>query len=295
MKKKLFSLLLLAVVCCTTSLFAQQSSIKVDPVGEVDKVPVVVKKVGTYYILSSEVGKKVSYVPINLAKRFQKPATKLVISGIVGKVDTKTKSVGVPIKLTYSNLLTETTRNNPNQPKSEPKVEVEVAKEGDLVKGNVAVKGQKSKTLVKPTEEKTDKGPKQGVLTGGNKKIVKRPATTPKKANTNGKVNTSIKPKSSAKSSTTAPTTRGETIAGKKGIISKVGTEFIIKTKDGKHYAPGNSLELKYRKVGLQVIVSGEVGEIPPNVRMVGTPLKITSIKTVSGGRSKFKKKRRKK
>lgn len=78
-------------------------------------------------------------------------------------------------------------------------------------------------------------------------------------------------------------------ITNEQGIISKLGGKFIFKSaKDGKQYDPGNSLESKYKRVGSRVIVSGTVGEIPPNA--VGIPLTITNISPISSGRSGRKK-----
>lgn len=60
-------------------------------------------------------------------------------------------------------------------------------------------------------------------------------------------------------------------------IIAKAG-KFVINA-NGTHYAAGETLPDNYRKAGIKVIFSGEVGTIPDHIRMIGTPLKITNIK----------------
>ncbi len=50
----------------------------------------------------------------------------------------------------------------------------------------------------------------------------------------------------------------------------------------------------KYKKEGLRVTFSGWVGKIPPNVRMLGKPLKLTCICVSSSEQTKFKLTKRK-
>ena len=49
-----------------------------------------------------------------------------------------------------------------------------------------------------------------------------------------------------------------------------------------------------YKKEGLKVTISGVVGKIPPNFRMMGTPLKLTCICVTKAEQQKFKLKKRK-
>ncbi len=44
----------------------------------------------------------------------------------------------------------------------------------------------------------------------------------------------------------------------------------------------------EYKKDGLKITFSGVVGKIPPNVRMMGTPLKISSVWVSKTERKKF-------
>lgn len=46
----------------------------------------------------------------------------------------------------------------------------------------------------------------------------------------------------------------------------------------GSRYAP-DDLPEEFRQDGLAVVFSGRIGEIPPNVRMWGTPLELTAIR----------------
>jgi hypothetical protein len=45
----------------------------------------------------------------------------------------------------------------------------------------------------------------------------------------------------------------------------------------------------EYKKEGLKVTFNGWLGKIPPNVRMMGTPLKLTKIWVSSTEKKKFK------
>lgn len=69
--------------------------------------------------------------------------------------------------------------------------------------------------------------------------------------------------------------------------VTKVGEQFTLvpDDNDSQRYMPRN-LDLKYRKEGLKVVVSGNVFAIPANVRMIGTPLEITKIdvRNTTGG-----------
>ena len=70
-----------------------------------------------------------------------------------------------------------------------------------------------------------------------------------------------------------------ENLVDQKGTIKKLGSVgFVIVTEQpGTRYAPGN-LAKEFQQDQLRVVFSGEVGKIPPNVRLIGTPLKLTAI-----------------
>ena len=56
---------------------------------------------------------------------------------------------------------------------------------------------------------------------------------------------------------------------------------FLVEVADeSRRYAPLN-LEESFKKEGLQVKVSGVVGKVPPNVRMIGTPFMVRTIDTI--------------
>ncbi len=70
-----------------------------------------------------------------------------------------------------------------------------------------------------------------------------------------------------------------------KGIIKKMSADpnvYIIETDNGNNsvsrYLPA-TLPDAFKKEGLAVIVSGTIGKIPANVRMMGTPLTLDEIK----------------
>ena len=70
-----------------------------------------------------------------------------------------------------------------------------------------------------------------------------------------------------------------EKLVNQKGTIKKLGSVgFVIVTKQpGTRYAPSN-LAKEFQQDQLPVVFSGEVGKIPPNVRLIGTPFKLTAI-----------------
>ncbi|MFP6618874.1 MAG: hypothetical protein VB877_05980 [Pirellulaceae bacterium] len=70
-----------------------------------------------------------------------------------------------------------------------------------------------------------------------------------------------------------------EKLVDQKGTIKKLGSVgFVIVTEQpGTRYAPSN-LAKEFQQDQLRVVFSGEVGKIPPNVRLIGTPFKLTAI-----------------
>lgn len=67
--------------------------------------------------------------------------------------------------------------------------------------------------------------------------------------------------------------------------VSKVADIYILTPVDNpnQRYAPIN-LETLYQKENVAVTISGVVGSIPPNARLVGTPFQIRSIEFANGG-----------
>ena len=65
------------------------------------------------------------------------------------------------------------------------------------------------------------------------------------------------------------------------GAVQQLGTEIFIIIDDvaeSRHYAPTN-LPNEFKQHGLRVLFSGHTREIPPNVRMAGIPLDLSSIR----------------
>jgi len=65
--------------------------------------------------------------------------------------------------------------------------------------------------------------------------------------------------------------------------MQQMGVDFVF-LPDG---APSQRYLLKnlpsdFQQDGLRVRISGEIGEIPPNVRLIGTPLTIRQIERLS-------------
>lgn len=82
---------------------------------------------------------------------------------------------------------------------------------------------------------------------------------------------------------TGAPSRSSGTLRDERGTIREVGSgagQFgIVPDFDtGTRFAP-DRLPDEFKTDGLRVIFSGRVGEIPPNVRMWGTPLELTGIR----------------
>ena len=77
----------------------------------------------------------------------------------------------------------------------------------------------------------------------------------------------------------------GRSVTNEKGSIRAVSAEqgwygIVPDSDEGTVYAP-EGLPEELKRDGLRVVFSGEVGEIPPNVRMWGTPLKLTKIEAL--------------
>ena len=70
-----------------------------------------------------------------------------------------------------------------------------------------------------------------------------------------------------------------EKLVDQQGTIQKIGSVGFVIVPDQKRtrYAPSNLAE-DFQQNGQRVLFSGEVGKIPPNVRLIGTPFKLTAI-----------------
>ncbi len=68
-----------------------------------------------------------------------------------------------------------------------------------------------------------------------------------------------------------------KTVKDVKGKMMKKANKWVI-SSGNTHYLPERALAKDYQVEGVQVVFSGKVGKIPPNVRMLGTPIKISAI-----------------
>ena len=82
-------------------------------------------------------------------------------------------------------------------------------------------------------------------------------------------------------SASSTPGTKDD-VVDQKGTVRKVVDTFVIElaSDPSTRYQPDN-LPAPFRLEGLPVIFSGRTSEVPPNVRMVGNPIHITSIRRV--------------
>lgn len=71
-------------------------------------------------------------------------------------------------------------------------------------------------------------------------------------------------------------------------IFAEDAVVIIIEGKDSERYA-SPQLPDEWKKDSLRLTFSGKVGEIPPNIRMIGTPLKLSCISTTAAEAKKFK------
>ncbi len=77
------------------------------------------------------------------------------------------------------------------------------------------------------------------------------------------------------------PSAPGDVVEDQSGTTVQVRDEWIGLVPDddpGTRYAP-DELPAEFRRDGLRVVFSGTVGEIPPNVRLWGTPFELTAIR----------------
>lgn len=86
-------------------------------------------------------------------------------------------------------------------------------------------------------------------------------------------------------------------------IANVKGTVKILEDKETVVIVPDNNatgryisqqLPEEFKKDGLKITFSGDVGKIPPNFRMLGTPLKLKSVWVTCKEQKKFKLKKKK-
>ncbi len=86
------------------------------------------------------------------------------------------------------------------------------------------------------------------------------------------------------------------TITNAKAVIHFLNEETVVIIPDSnssQRYI-AHKLPQEYKKEGLHVTITGDAGKIPPNVRMLGTPLKLKCICVTKTEQKKFNLKQRK-
>jgi len=86
-------------------------------------------------------------------------------------------------------------------------------------------------------------------------------------------------------------------ISNVKGVVKFLDnkeTVVIIPNDNPNGRYIASNLPEEYKVEGLKVTFSGDVGIIPPNVRMLGTPLKLKNISVCKCEQKKYKLKKRK-
>jgi len=81
-----------------------------------------------------------------------------------------------------------------------------------------------------------------------------------------------------------------KTIKNQKGYIKVLGEEatVIIPFNNENERYFSAQLPDEFKKDGLKVTFAGKVGKIPPHMRLIGTPLKLTSICITKSEAKKF-------
>lgn len=71
-------------------------------------------------------------------------------------------------------------------------------------------------------------------------------------------------------------------------VLNETQTVIVPDSDPNQRYV-ATDLPAELRKDGLHLSIDGDVGAIPPNVRMIGVPFHITCIKVTSSDRKKYK------
>ncbi|MBS1683395.1 MAG: hypothetical protein JSS76_01480 [Bacteroidetes bacterium] len=71
-------------------------------------------------------------------------------------------------------------------------------------------------------------------------------------------------------------------------VLNEKQTVIVPDTEPTQRYV-ATELPEELRKDGLHLSIDGDVGAIPPNVRMIGVPFHITCIKVTSAEKKKYK------
>ncbi|MBK7147424.1 MAG: hypothetical protein IPH78_01065 [Bacteroidetes bacterium] len=80
-----------------------------------------------------------------------------------------------------------------------------------------------------------------------------------------------------------------DNVKGKVSLLTNGETWVLVPADNPNGRYISQQLPEEYKKDGLAVVFSGWVGKIPPHVRMMGTPLKLTKISVSRADKKKFK------
>jgi hypothetical protein len=75
-------------------------------------------------------------------------------------------------------------------------------------------------------------------------------------------------------------------LVDEQGTVTQITNDMFGIVPDfdkGTRFLPSN-LTAEFKQDGLRVVFSGKVGEIPPNVRLPGTPLTLSGIRRLEAG-----------
>jgi len=205
-------------------------------------------KIGNTYLLVPVNNENQRYAPTNLDEQYHTEGLRVIVMGNELAPPPGVRLMGTPFQITNVRLAGEIDRSagaNANKP-------------------------------AKPGDKNVDKGASVGVKSSPvkDKKGTKLKDKVPTKAGA------SVGVKSSPANAGTGTKTKFKWVSkaeNVRGTVRKVGGKYLIETAKTR-YMPVN-LAVDYQRDGLQVLFSGDVGEIPKNVRLPGTPLKVSSIK----------------
>jgi len=265
--------------------------------GKLENEAATVVKVGNSFMLVPTSKPNMRYSASNMPDKFKKADLQVVVSGDILKPPANARLSGHPFFITDIKRADEaaktavlTTKNKADALKSDTrnaaigKLENEAAKV--MAKANkfvLVLESNKSKHYLPDNLGKIYQKDGMRVVVSGD--ILKAPAnarligtplhiTSIKVVKAGEKVASSkadvVKNNDGIKYTSSVTDVKGT-------VIAKAG-KFVIDA-NGTHYAAGETLPANYRKAGTKVIFSGEVGTIPDHIRMIGTPLKITSVK----------------
>lgn len=82
-------------------------------------------------------------------------------------------------------------------------------------------------------------------------------------------------------------------VKAKISVLENGETWILIPDDNANMRYISQQLPAEYKKEGLAVIFNGWIGKIPPHVRMVGTPLKLSKIWVSFSNKKKYKLKKR--